>query len=78
MIMKNKSFSINQIQKYLKKKGFTISQNKNEKEKNNIGSISRTFLSSIIIISIFFITPLFINFKKERMIFSHIFQVIIS
>jgi len=74
MIMKNKSFSINQIQKYLKKKGFTISQNKNEKEKNNIGSISRTFLSSIIIISIFFITPLFINFKKERMIFSQDFE----
>ena len=68
--MKIKSLSIDQIRKYLKKKGFTINKKKNEKEESNIGAISRTFLSSLIIISIFFIIPLFINFKNDRIIFS--------
>ena len=68
--MKIKSLSIDQIRKYLKKKGFTINKKKNEKEESNIGAISRTFLSSLIIISFFFIIPLFINFKNDRIIFS--------
>ena len=68
--MKIKSLSIDQIRKYLKKKGFTINKKINEKEESNIGAISRTFLSSLIIISVFFIIPLFINFKNDRIIFS--------
>ena len=44
-----------EIQKYLKKKGFTVSQkNKSSTNLENLGSLTRTFLSSIIIISIFF------------------------
>jgi len=35
-----------------------------------LGNLSRIFLSSLIIISIFFITPLAINLTKEKMIFS--------
>ena len=35
-----------------------------------MGNLLRTFLSSLIIISFFFITPLVINFTKEKMIFS--------
>ena len=50
--MKIKSLSIDQIRKYLKKKGFTINKKKIEKEESNIGGISRTFLSSLIIISL--------------------------
>jgi len=66
--MKNKTFSTLEIKKYLKKKGFVISKKKlDAKQESNLSSISRTFLSSLIIISIFFITPLVINFTNERM-----------
>ena len=69
--MQKKVFSIYQIREYLKKKGFVISKKKQDQKKiNNLGSISRTFLSSLIIISIFFITPLAINLTKEKIIFS--------
>jgi len=52
--MKKNNFSILQIKKYLNKKGFIITK-KNETKKNEIGlgSLSRAFLSSLIIISIF-------------------------
>ena len=63
MIMRSKIFSIHKIRKYLKKKSFTITKNKQE---SDIQNISRTFLSSLIIISIFFITPLVINFTKKK------------
>jgi Bax protein len=69
--MKKKLLSILQIAKYLSKKGFVIRRKKqDEKIKNNLEVISRTFLSSLIIISIFFITPLVINLTKEKIIFS--------
>jgi len=69
--MKNKTISILEIKKYLKKKGLVISKKKlSSKEENNLSSISKTFLSSFIIISIFFITPLVTNFTKERMAYS--------
>ena len=45
-----------------------------QKQKIEISTISRTFLSSLIIISIFFITPLAINLTKEKMIFSKIYE----
>ena len=44
--------------------------NKLKIEESGLGNISRTFLSSLIIISIFFIAPLAINLTKEKMIFS--------
>ena len=55
--MIKKNFSLGEIKKYLKYKGLTII--KKEKKKNtfiknsNIGSIPRTILSSVIIISFF-------------------------
>ena len=70
--MKKKIPSIIEIKKYLKKRGFLISKNKSFQTKNNFGSISRTFLSCLIIISIFSSTPLVINFTKERMSFSKV------
>ena len=70
--MKKITLSINQIKKYLKKKDFAIIRRRKRyaAEESNIGTISRTFLSSLIIISIFFITPLIINFTKKQIIFS--------
>ena len=74
LIMKKIPFTIDYIRKYLKKKGFSISQAKKVREKNNISNISRTLLSSLIIILIFFSMPLVINFTKERMIFSNDYE----
>jgi len=62
--MKNK-ISISEIKNFLKKKGFVINKKK-EKHERSLGSLSRTFLSSLIIISIFFITPLFIDLTRQK------------
>jgi len=76
--MRKKNFTLDEIKKYLKYKGLTII--KNTKKKNtfptskNIGSIPRTILSSVLIISFFLIAPLIINFKNERAIFSKEFE----
>ena len=74
--MKN-SISISEIQKFFKKKGFDISiirKNKINLNSNNLGSLSRTFISCFIIISIFFVSPLIIDFKNERKLFSKDFE----
>jgi len=69
--MQKKIFSIYQVREYLKKKGFVISKkNQDQKKIGNIGTISRTLLSSLIIILFFFIAPLAINLTKEKIIFS--------
>ena len=66
-----KKISISEIKKYLDKKGFIIKRQKKIKtEERGLDNLSRTFLSSLIIISFFFITPLAINLTKEKMILS--------
>ena len=66
-----KKNSIFEIKKYLNKKGFIVKKKKKrETQDSGLGNISRTFLSSLIIISIFFIIPLAINLTKEKIIFS--------
>ena len=72
--MKNKTFSTDKIIKYLKQKGFTISKKKSEKKESNIGAISRTLLSSLMIISIFFVAPLVADFTKKGTILSKDFE----
>ncbi|MDA9096202.1 glucosaminidase domain-containing protein [Candidatus Pelagibacter ubique] len=47
-----------------------LKKNKLKSQKSGLDNLSRTFLSSLIIISIFFIAPLAINLTKEKMIFS--------
>ena len=70
-----KNFSILEIKDFLKKKGFIIKKKKkNQKKKSSFGSISRTFLTSLIIVSIFFITPLAIDLTKKNLIFSENFD----
>ena len=71
--MKKKSLSIDYLRKYLKKQGFVIKQKKIN-EKGNTENIFRTLLSSLIIISVFFITPFVINFTKDRMIFTNDYE----
>ena len=70
--IKNK-ISITEIKKYLNKKGFAIKKARPSSE-NNLGSISRTFLSSLIIIASFSIAPLVINFTKDKVIFSKVHE----
>ena len=71
MIMKKAQVTIEKIRKYLSEKGFTISKKKQIKKKeNNIETILRTLLSSLIIILTFFISPLIISFTKQNIISS--------
>jgi len=67
IVMTKKQFSILDIKRYLKEKGFIISKKIKNKKAIDLESLSKTFLSSLIIISIFFITPLAINLSKEKM-----------
>ena len=62
--MRKKLTSFSRIEKDFKKK------NKLKIQESGLDNLSRTFLSSLIIISIFFIAPLAINLTKEKMIFS--------
>ena len=67
--MKKKLFLIDQIRKYVRKQYLIIIKKKqNEKNENNIGSISRTLLASLLIISFFSISPIIIEFKKNKTI----------
>ncbi|MDC1139456.1 glucosaminidase domain-containing protein [Candidatus Pelagibacter sp.] len=64
--MKKKLFLIDQIRRYFKKQYLIVrKKKKNEKEESNIGSISRTFLSSLLIISFFSISPIVIEFAEN-------------
>ena len=64
IIIRKKLTSFFETAKDLKKK------NKLKVQKSGLDNLSRTFLSSLIIISIFFIAPLAINLTKEKMILS--------
>jgi Bax protein len=69
------TISIVEIKKYLKNKGFVVSKKiLNKNKEGSFGALSRTFLTSLIIISIFFITPLVIEFTKSSTTFSENFE----
>ena len=71
--MKNNEYSISIFKKYLKKK--KLLENKIQKNSvNNIGSISRTLISSLIIVSVFFIAPIISDFAKKKNQYSKDFQ----
>ncbi len=69
-----KKFSIDEVRKYLKKQIFIINQKKNPKKENNLGSIPRTFLASLTIISFFFIIPIIVEFSKNTSFISADFE----
>ena len=66
--------SILEIKNFLQKKGFVIKRKKIKKQESSFGSLPQTLLTSLIIISIFFITPLVIDFTKQSTIFSNDFE----
>jgi len=69
--MKKNQFSHLEIKDNIKKRGHKVVKKKiSKKEVIGFDTLSRTFLSSLIIISIFFITPLAISLTKEKMMFS--------
>ena len=73
--MKNNKYSFFKIKKFLDKKGFIIrKKEKIDLEINNLNTLSRTFLSSLVIISVFFISPAIIEFVKEKKILSKDFE----
>ena len=74
-MIKNK-ITFSEINKYFKKKNFFISKKKNNNylSESGINSISRTFISSIVIISIFFVMPIIVEFINEKTILSQDFE----
>ena len=73
--MKKKLFLIDQTKKYLKKQYLKINKKKqSEKNETNIGSIPRTFLASLLIISFFSISPIIIEFKNNKLLVSSDFE----
>ncbi len=67
--------SIDEIQKYLSKKGFDVKKkNKSNTKEYNLATLSRTFISSLIIISIFFVSPVFIKYNKKKELYSKDFE----
>ena len=74
-MIKNK-ITFSEINKYFKKKKFIIRGKKinNHLSESGINSISRTFISSIVIISIFFVMPIIVEFINEKTILSQDFE----
>ena len=73
--MKREKITFTEIKNYLKKKGFTISKKKiNYLKDNNFGALPRTLLSSVIIISLFFIMPIIVEFKEQTILSSKEFK----
>ncbi len=66
--MKKNRITFNQIKEYLNEKGLMLRKKKRKNffKNDSLNSLARTFLSSIIIISIFYVIPVFIEFKNER------------
>jgi Bax protein len=70
IIMRNKQFSLLEIKRFLKKKGLIIRKNINKKKSITLDTLSKTFLSSLIIISFFFVLPLAIDLTNKKILFS--------
>jgi Bax protein len=64
------TISILEIKNFIKKSGFVINKKKNKKQERSFGSLAQTLITSIIIISIFSITPFVIDIKKKDSLFS--------
>ncbi|MBL6799211.1 MAG: glucosaminidase domain-containing protein [Candidatus Pelagibacter bacterium] len=68
--MRNKQFSLLEIKRFLKKRGLIIRKNINKKKSITLDTLSKTFLSSLIIISFFFVLPLAIDLTNKKILFS--------
>ena len=75
--MKKNKISITEIKKYLKKKGLvitSIAKKRTNSSKDNLGSISRTVLCSLVIMATFFVIPIIYNFVDEQTLLSKDFE----
>jgi len=70
IVMRNKQFSLLEIKRFLKKRGLIIRKNINKKKSITLNTLSKTFLSSLIIISFFFVLPLAIDLTNKKILFS--------
>ena len=70
--MINKKIKFSDISEFLKKKGFVIKKidYKKKFKLNNLNSISKTILSSLLVIFIFFTAPVLIKFIEERSVYT--------
>jgi len=73
MNIKKKLLQSNKIRRYFKKKYLTISKKK-QSEETNLGSIARTLLASLVVISFFIISPMIIDFTKNTSLVSVEFE----
>tara|TARA_B110001450_G_scaffold77707_1_gene73822 strand:+ start:40 stop:1224 length:1185 start_codon:yes stop_codon:yes gene_type:complete len=74
-ISKKNKVVIDEVHKYIKKKKFSvIKRSKLNLKTNDFGSLSRVFLSSLIIISIFFISPIIVKFNNKNSFLSKDFE----
>jgi len=72
---KENKITISELQKYLKKKEFKINKkNITDQELINLSSLSRTFLSSLIIIFAFIAIPIVIDFSENKNLISQSFE----
>ena len=72
--MKNSKISLIEIKRYLKKKGLDIIKKKNNLKKNDWSPLSRTIVSSLFIITFFYVAPVIVEYKEERANFSKDFK----
>ena len=75
--MKKNKISITEIKKYLKKKGLvitSIAKKRTNNSRDNLGSLSRTVLCSLVIMATFFVTPIIYNFVDEQTLLSKDFE----
>ena len=74
-MIKKTRISIEEIRKFLKKKGFNITKEKKSFFKEqNLDVFSKTVLSSLMVVSFFTIMPIVINFTKERALLTQEFK----
>tara|TARA_B110000027_G_scaffold118968_1_gene131330 strand:- start:206 stop:1411 length:1206 start_codon:yes stop_codon:yes gene_type:complete len=72
---KKNKISLSEIQKYLKTKKNNIhKKSKNNSKLNNLGPLSRTFLSSLVIILTFIAIPVVIEFSERKNLISQSFE----
>tara|TARA_B110000967_G_C18810109_1_gene523117 strand:- start:156 stop:1280 length:1125 start_codon:yes stop_codon:yes gene_type:complete len=75
--MKKNKISITEIKKYLKKKGLEINliaKKRTNNSRDNLGSLSRTVLCSLVIMATFFVIPIIYNFVDEQTLLSKDFE----
>ena len=75
--MKKNKISITEIKKYLRKKGLgitSVAKKTTNNSRDNLGSLYRTMLCSLVIIATFFVTPIIYNFVDEQTLHSKDFK----